>query len=469
MDVARPQSGHRWGFVRQLTRLVGILAVCGGLGVWGLAAPPLHAQAPAPAAKSDLERQYDEAFQEMLRKPADLDVLFKFAGLASQTGDLEGAISALERMLLINPNLPRVRLELGVLYYRLKSYQVAQTYLEGVMKSPNLPADVRSRAEQFLAQIVSQQQASHFHGEAFLGLRYQSNANLGPATSAVRLFGQVANLNQQAVGSSDWGAVSTLQLRHTYDFGTQDRATLETQFTGYANRQFQLSAANVWLLDLTTGPRVQVLSNWFEDLTIKPLFAGGAIWVNDTSYYTSYGSGLEVNTMLSDRLRNISTVIWRRQNHADTSYLPTNSLFTGTEYSANTVFPFQLTPIVSVFLSGSAQRFVTDLAPWQSYRLWGVGGGMSFRFDDPLFKLGLPWTISLTASEQWWHYDAPDVLVDPTAYRDQTDFILNLTLAVPFDERTTFTVSGGRFVRSAAIPNYAFENNNVMFGISWRF
>ncbi|HYD06982.1 MAG TPA: tetratricopeptide repeat protein, partial [Reyranella sp.] len=329
------------------------------------------AQTAAEPSKADLEQQYDAAFQEMLRKPADLDVLFKFAALASQTGDLEGAISALERMLLINPDLPRVRLELGVLYYRLKSYEVARTYLEGALKSPNLPADVRNRAEQFMAQIASQQKVSQFHGEVFLGLRYQSNANLGPATSAVRLFGQVANLNQQAVGQADWGAVSTLQVRHTYDFGTQDKATLETFFTGYANRQFSLSAANVWLVDLTTGPRFQVFEGIFEDVSLKPLLAGGGIWVNDTYYYASYGGGIELNAMLSDRLRNVSTAVWRRHDHTDTNYLPTNSLFKGTEYSATTVFPFQLTPIISIFASGSAQRYQTDQAPWQSYQLWG--------------------------------------------------------------------------------------------------
>ena len=94
---------------------------------------------------------------------------------------------------------------------------------------------------------------------------------------------------------------------------------------------------------------------------------------------------------------------------------------------------------------------------------------MSFRFVDPALRTGLPWTVSLTASNQWWHYDAPDATINPNTYRDQSDFIMNLTLAVPFDERTTFSVSGGRFVRSATLPNYAFENNNVMFGISWRF
>jgi hypothetical protein len=440
------------------------------LGVWALAPSSVHGQTtPTAAGQSDLEREYDAAFQEMLKQPANLDVLFKFATVASKTGDLEGAISALERMLLVNADLPRVRLELGVLYFRLKSYEVARTYLEGALRSPNVPPEVRNRAEQFLAQIVSQQKRSHFAGEVFQGFRYQSNANLGPATSTVRLFGQAANLNQQGLGAADWGSVTTAVVRHVYDFGTQDKAALETAFTGYVNRQFTQSQANVSLIDLTTGPRFQVFDGVFEDVTVKPLGTFGAIWVNDTPYYVSYGGGLEVNTMVSDRLRNVSTAIWRKHDHGDTSYLPTNSLFKGTEYTFNTVFPFQLTPIVSLFGSGSAQRYQTDQAPWQSYSLWGFGGGMSFRFPDPVLKTGLPWIVALTGSAQWWHYDAPDVVVDPTAYRDQRDVIFNVSLAVPFDDRTTFTLSGGRFVRQASIVNYAFENNNFMFGISWRF
>jgi len=456
--------------LRQIGSLFGILAACVIAGaVSSVTAPAAWAQTAAPAAKGDLERQYDDAFQEMLRRPADLDVLFRFATVASQTGDLEGAISALERMLLIDANLPRVRLELGVLYYRLASYEVARTYLEGALKSPNLPPDVRGRAEEFMAQVEKQQQRSRFSGEVFLGLRYQSNANLGPATSSVLLFGQAANLNQQAVGAADWGAVSTVALRHVYDLGTQDKAAIETNFVAYANRQFQLSAANVSLLDLTTGPRFQAFSGIFEDVTIKPFGALGAIWVNDSPYYMSYGAGLEGTALLADRLRNVSTFVWRRHEHTDTSYLPANSQFTGTEISGTTIFQYQLTPIITIFASGSAQRYVTAATPWQNYTLLGIGGGMSFRFPDPLLRTGLPWTIALSVSEQWWSYDAPDPTIDPTTYRYQSDFIGNITLAIPFDDRTTVSLSGGRFARSATLPNYAFVNNNVMFGVSWRF
>jgi tetratricopeptide (TPR) repeat protein len=420
-------------------------------------------------AGGDLERQYDAAFQEMLLQPANLDVLFKFASLASQTGDLEGAVSALERMLLINPDLPRVRLELGVLYYRLGSYEVARTYLESALKSPNLPAEVRSRAERFMADVVSKEKPSHFSGEFFLGWRYQSNANLGPTTNNVLLFGQIASLNQAAVGSPDWGVVSSAQIRHTYDLGLQDKAAIETTFSAYVNRQFQNNVANVTLLDLTTGPRFQIFSGIFEDVSLKPFFSGGYIWVNDAPYYGSYGSGVEMAVLLSDRLRNVTTFQWRRHDNTDNWYLPTNSQYRGVEYTATTGLQFALSNLVTLFSTGTATRYQTDQTPAQSYVLYGIGGGMTFRFADPVLKTGLPWTVTLAVTENWWSYDAPDPTIDPNTLRIQTDTISSLTFAIPFDDRTTFSVTGSRFVRNASLANYAFENNSVMFGIGWRF
>ncbi|HTR86579.1 MAG TPA: hypothetical protein VMI56_19005 [Reyranella sp.] len=449
-------------------RLIGVLgALTGMIGL--MLAVPHFVRAQTPPASEELQRRYDAAFQEMLRKPADLDVLFKFAALASQTGDLEGAISALERMLLINGDLPRVRLELGVLYLRLNSFEVARTYFEEALKSPNLPPDVRTKAQEYLNQAQARTKKSRLSGELFLGWRYQSNANLGPATSSVQLFGQAANLNQSSLGQSDWGAVTSAQFRHTYDFGHQDNAALESQLTLYANRQFNVSAANVSLIDLTTGPRFQIFNGKYEDVTVKPFVTAGYIWINDAPYYGSVGGGVETNILLADGLRSISSALWRRHDNEDNWYLPTNSLFRGTEYTANTALHYDLTSIILVTATGSAQRYESDLTPAQSYQLWSVGGSFAFRFDDPVLKTGLQWSIALSVTEQWWHYDQPDALVDPTIQRYQTDTIANITFLVPFDDRTTFTLSGGRFVRNATVSNYAFENNSVMFGVSWRF
>src|SRR5260370_16910780 len=129
---------------------------------------------------------------------------------------MEGVISALERMLLSNPDLLRVRLELCVLYYRLGSYEVARTYLDTALKSPSLPADVRGKAQEYLAEIESKAKPSSLGGEVFFGWRYQSNANLGPAGSSRLLFGPPANLNHQGLGTTPSAVLTSALLPPPY-------------------------------------------------------------------------------------------------------------------------------------------------------------------------------------------------------------------------------------------------------------
>ena len=249
-----------------------------------------------------------------------------------------------------------------------------------------------------------------------------------------------------------------MQLRHTYDFGTQDKATLETIFTGYANRQFQLSAANVSLLDLTIGPRFQVFAPHLRGHHREAAFAGGAIWVNDTPYYGELGRRRRESTRCwRTGLRSITTAVWRRHEQpghelpADQQPVPRHRIL-GHHGLSVRAHPGRLAV-------RQRQRPALPVRPGAVAELPALGRRR--RHELPLRRpgaqTGLPWTVSLTASNQWWHYDAPDPTIDPNIYRDQSDFILNLTLAIPFDERTTFSVSGGRFVRSATLPNYAFE------------
>jgi len=98
-------------------------------------------QSPPAAAPADATRLlYDAAFQETLRKPADPVTLVAFAEIAIKVGDLESAISALDRLLLIDGEQPEVKLELGVLYFRLGSFEAAKGYLEETSRLHWIPA-----------------------------------------------------------------------------------------------------------------------------------------------------------------------------------------------------------------------------------------------------------------------------------------------------------------------------------------
>ena len=110
--------------------------------------------APADAGPSDAVRtKYDQAFAESLEKPSDPEVLVNFAEAAVEFGDIEGAISALERLLLIDGSQLEVKLELGVLYYRLGSTEVARTYLQDVSSSKEASNESKERANTFLKEM----------------------------------------------------------------------------------------------------------------------------------------------------------------------------------------------------------------------------------------------------------------------------------------------------------------------------
>ena len=77
----------------------------------------------APDAVAD-----NALLQTMLARPSNLEAPLQYAVDAKKAGDIEAAIGALERLLFYSPNLPAVRFELGMLYFRLGSFEMARGY-----------------------------------------------------------------------------------------------------------------------------------------------------------------------------------------------------------------------------------------------------------------------------------------------------------------------------------------------------
>jgi tetratricopeptide (TPR) repeat protein len=160
------------------------------------------------AQELTVNEQYDAAFLEMYEDVGNLDKTFRFAELAIAVGDLEGAVAALERMLIIEPDLPQVRMQLGTLYFQLASYAMALTYLNAVVAHDEVPDDVKQGAQDLITQIDALTSPHRFNGTVVAGVRYQSNANGGPMTQNIRLFGGSAVLDEEYTRQSDWMCLS---------------------------------------------------------------------------------------------------------------------------------------------------------------------------------------------------------------------------------------------------------------------
>jgi tetratricopeptide (TPR) repeat protein len=153
--------------------------------VAGALAPALLLVVSSLPAKSQTTSDLlNPLFQGILARPADFNNALQYAALATG-GDVESAISTYEQLLFYNPNLASVRFELGVLYYRLGSYEMARAYFASALKMKDMTPALQQRTEDLIAAIDKKLQPDQFSGYVQSGFRYQTNAALGPTAGTV--------------------------------------------------------------------------------------------------------------------------------------------------------------------------------------------------------------------------------------------------------------------------------------------
>src|SRR5262249_8340338 len=213
--------------------------------LWLATAPLAAADLPSPD-QTALEAKKKALFQQMLADPANLDIAFAYADVAAQLGDNESAVGTLERLLLFNPNLPRVDLELGALYFRMGSFALARNYFEKA-KAASPPPDVAARVDEYLGRITTAESPHQLIGYFFTGAQYQSDANVAPGSPLIHSPVGDVLLSSQFVKAHDWDLFASGQAFYSYDLGTQDRDTIEATATSYANTYFRFGRLDLAL------------------------------------------------------------------------------------------------------------------------------------------------------------------------------------------------------------------------------
>ncbi len=443
-------------FFRTAAALIGLLC-----------AIPAAAQQP-PTPSEQTRAAYDAAFQETLKNPTDPATLIRYAGLAVQVGDIEAAISALERLLLIDGDQPRIKLELGVLYFRLGSYEAARTYLESARGSASAAPETRDRAAQYLKEVDSKVSPSQFSGDVLVGLGYSTNANSG-AGGVTQTFGATTVTTPNISQQPDFNVVGAATIRHRYDLNRQDNGALESEFSLYTSRQFQVTQANVTLLEFTTGPRTSPFEDGsLNDLTVRPMLTGRYVAVQDQVYYWAWGAGLEATTPLGSQTNALFSVFGRRREYLNNSTLPFNNQSSGNEGVGVLDLRVELTPSMTLGLGGNFTRFVASVQA-QSYTEFGFGTSLEVRFANPLGFNGRNWSAVASASMAQAAYDAPDPNVDPVVLRTQNDLNLGFILTIPLDNSLALIGQANFTQRTASLSTYAYEAFTTLVGIGWRF
>ena len=264
----------------------------------------------------------------MLQDPSNLDVAFEYASLSSQVGDYEAAISTLERMLIFAPNTPRLQLELGILYYKLGSYEVARSYFAQVIANPSVPQKIAAKVRLYLQQLAIEAEPPAFAGSIFSGIRWESNANSAPATQNITLNGLDFTLDSTVGGCSDWSAVNIGTLHYGYDLKNQgDR--IEFDFLTYNASYFDLTDINLNFFEATLGPSFNLRRVGIEKSRFYVYGIGDEVLLGNDQYFAAGGGGLRFLSFAAPRSALDLRLETRVRQFTNTNDRPTNTLRDG--------------------------------------------------------------------------------------------------------------------------------------------
>jgi hypothetical protein len=396
--------------------------MCGALPVF--AAPDAGVTAP------DIEARRQALLQQMLQDPSNLDVAFEYASLSSQVGDYEAAISTLERMLIFAPNTPRLQLELGILYYKLGSYEVARSYFAQVVANPSVPAEIAAKVRLYLQQLAIEAEPPAFAGSIFSGIRWESNANSAPATQSITLNGLDFTLDSQTVAAPDWSAVNIGTLHYGYDLKNQgDR--IEFDFLTYNATYFDLTDINLNFFEATLGPSFNLKRIGIDKSRFYVYGIGDEVLLGNDQYFGAGGGGLRFLSFAAARSVLDLRLETRVRQFTNTNDRPTNTLRDGAQTRFGGSYSYYLAPGLVLIVQGYGQREDAEVGFYANIEV-GASAGIAWTFANPLAAAGrYPWTLQVGAGGINRSYDDPDPTINPFQSEVDKTFWGRAALLIP--------------------------------------
>ena len=415
-----------------------------------------------PAKSQTTSDLLNPLFQGILAQPSDFNNALQYATLAPAS-DVESAISTYEQLLFYNPNLASVRFELGVLYYRLGSYEMARGYFESALKMKDMTPALRQRSEDLIAAIDKKLQPDQFSGYVQSGFRYQTNAALGPGSQTVLASGKIFNNKFAARPDGNW--FGAFGLNYVHDFEQQNGNTFEANALGYDAQQFKLHQFDVGVLELRAGPRFGIASGGATGLSIKPYFVATGATLADAAYYGGLGGGLTAHVKLGDvSLDPYAEIV--QQSFRNLTLYPLASGMSGT---LSTVGLQASGPVYASLGFQSRITYAHADANFNPFGYNAYAGDIWLPWNFSPLNDGRTWTLTPTAGVSWWQYAAPDPIVDPFTTPRILEWRVGLGLEVPIWKLLYLGLLTQYRADVSNVPAFSMRDFSVTAGPTMRF
>lgn len=399
-------------------------------------------------------------FSAVLKAPGDLDLNERFAREQILRGDLRGAASTLERVLILAPARDRTRLVYAAVLYRLDALVDAERELRVILGRP-APAEVLAEAGEYLKLVTSRRRKTHFDARVTVGFGYDDNRNAASDTDRALFLGAPVLLNPDSRRQDDTNVTLSAALGASREFGGSKPQKLFAGVGYYRGEQTRINN-----LDLQAYSAHAGLGLRFLGLDIIPAAGFDHVLLSQATYLRAPWQSLRV----AKRLR-APVTLWaegRRedQEFLDTALVPNGSDRKGEQYDLSAGAVWVATPRDRLgAFAGHRRKLAENVI--QAYRRESVG-------VDYTRLLGRGTFLSLAVTGQFDRYDRPDRGVSTDARNDDA-VITNVLLGAPLSlfwkplKGFTGTLGWERFSQHSNILTYTYSNNKLSALVSYKW
>jgi len=440
--------------ISKFTKHIALASVM-GLGTY--AAPSMAATSSIDTAIQTYESGAYVRANKMLNQLieqhyANLEANFYLGLSASRLNKREEAIAAFERVLIMDPTHTRSKLELGKLYYELKSYADARYYFESALRDKP-PKPVVKNVNRYLSKINRKYPKHHWDFIAMFGLGYDTNSNSAPVADnwyLPELQVEVDNTSKKK-GSffhQEVGIIShTYHLMDTKGFNVNNRLTLlNRDYTDY-------SEANVIYVAYNPGVSFKLKDNIINvNAHLDHLNLDGHGFLNSYGIVPSISRSLSPNQQVGGKLR------WLQKLYRPNAYHKRNASNVQLSGHYNHLFDHGLNLTVgSAFETESADANGTQNVDYNRFALHA-------RVAKNMAK---QWQISGLAGFKQTAYEDKQALWGKA--RNDHTYTLAVEATKPYNKQISFIGRLESLTNNSNIGPYEYDKNIISFNVMARF
>lgn len=406
-----------------------------------------------------LEAGAEVTYEQVLADPDNVDLNYSYARTQVEKGNLRSAAATLERILMVKPDLPRVRLFYAVILFRLDNIDDAEREL-GTLKSQKMPESLRAEIDEYMREIRKRRRRTRFGVLLGAGLDFDDNRNAAPASGQRLLADVPVILDSNSTRKADFSKIMMANLSPSYDLGYQAGHQIFASLNYYRAEQTHQRTLNLQSYSAEGG--LVYKSPWAD---VIPSFGFSHLLLAETTYLRQETTKLRLSRGLGLRLAANAEASYARQRYNRTQVVPNADQRNGDKIEAGFGLEYLLTPSMRVSFGythtnqGAREKF--NAFQRESFTVghnWLLGRGM--------FMLS-----SLTANLD--RYQEPELAISANKRRDNTwraRATYGTALGFIGLKDAVLTLSYEYFSSySPRITNYAYTNNKVSSLLTYKW